>query len=85
MSALDFKNGLKIHREVMGHEFVERAFANMESFDEPLQQWVTEHAWGSTWSRDGLPRSTRSLVTIAMLSPYEVSARTQGTRTGCIA
>lgn len=88
MSDQDFTKGLEIRREVMGDEFVDRAFANNNSFDAPLQEWVTEHVWGSTWTREGLPRSTRSLVTIAMLAalkcPQELKGHIRGAlRNGC--
>lgn len=67
MSQQDFDAGLATRTAVMGEEFVERAFAGADSFSSPLQQWVTEHAWGSTWQRDGIDLKTRSLVTVAML------------------
>lgn len=68
MSQQDFDAGLATRTAVMGEEFVERAFAGADSFSRPLQQWVTEHAWGSTWQRDGIDLKTRSLVTVAMLA-----------------
>lgn len=68
MSQQDFDAGLATRTAVMGEEFVERAFAGADSFSRPLQQWVTEHAWGSTWQRGGIDLKTRSLVTVAMLA-----------------
>ncbi|WP_027859412.1 carboxymuconolactone decarboxylase family protein [Marinobacterium jannaschii] len=88
MSADDFENGLKVRREVMGDEFVQRAIDNTTELTAPLQGWINEHAWGSTWQRDGLPRQTRSLVTIGMLvalkAPTELKGHIRGAlRNGC--
>ncbi|WP_332874022.1 carboxymuconolactone decarboxylase family protein [Amphritea pacifica] len=64
--------------EVMGETFVARAQANTTELTAPLQEWINEHAWGSTWQRPGLPRSTRSLVTIAMLAALKAPAELKG-------
>lgn len=50
------KTGLEIRREVMGDAFVERAMGNATAFTQPLQDFVNEHAWGSVWAREALPR-----------------------------
>lgn len=88
MSQQDIENGLKVRTEVMGEAFVQRALDNQTELTEPLQQWINEHAWGSTWQRDNLPRSTRSLVTIAMLAalraPTELKGHVRGAlNNGC--
>ncbi len=88
MSEESKKNGLKVRTEVMGEEFVNRAINNTTELTAPLQDWINEHAWGSTWQRDGLPRQTRSLVTIAMLtalkSPQELKGHVRGAlNNGC--
>ncbi|MGV9744530.1 carboxymuconolactone decarboxylase family protein [Rhodococcus zopfii] len=63
-----FEAGLEIRREVMGDDFVERAFDRARGTDsESLQEFVTEHAWGAVWSRPGLDRRSRSLLNIGML------------------
>ncbi|MDV2476417.1 carboxymuconolactone decarboxylase family protein [Rhodococcus zopfii] len=63
-----FEAGLEIRREVMGDDFVERAFDRARGTDsEALQEFVTEHAWGAVWSRPGLDRRSRSLLNIGML------------------
>jgi 4-carboxymuconolactone decarboxylase len=49
----------------MGDAFVDRALGNATEFTQPLQDFVNEHAWGSVWSREGLPLKTRSLITLA--------------------
>ena len=63
-----YKNGMKVRREVMGDEFVDRALANASEFSQPLQDFITENAWGSVWCRPGLELKTRSLITVAMLT-----------------
>ncbi|MEQ8289174.1 MAG: carboxymuconolactone decarboxylase family protein [Gammaproteobacteria bacterium] len=88
MSEQSKREGLRIRTEVMGKEFVERAMGNTTELTQPLQDWINEHAWGSTWQRDGLPRQTRSLVTIAMLAalkaPMELKGHVRGAlNNGC--
>lgn len=78
MSREDYENGLKVRKEVMGEEFVQRAIDNTTELTQPVQDWINENAWGSTWQRDGLPRSTRSLVTIAMLAALKAPAELKG-------
>ncbi|MGY8870457.1 MAG: carboxymuconolactone decarboxylase family protein [Pseudomonadales bacterium] len=78
MSREDYENGLKVRKEVMGEEFVQRAIDNTTELTQPVQDWINEHAWGSTWQRDGLPRSTRSLVTIGMLAALKAPAELKG-------
>ncbi len=82
------KAGEKVRREVMGDFFVDRALNNAGEFDMPLQEQVMEAAWGTTWTRDDLPRSTRSLITIAMLAalkcPQELKGHVRGAlNNGC--
>jgi len=55
-------------RQVMGDAFVDRALANATAFTRPLQQLVSDHAWGATWQRDGIDLKQRSLCTVAMLA-----------------
>ena len=55
-------------RQVMGDAFVDRALAGATAFTQPLQDHVSNHAWGSTWLRDGLELKQRSLCTVAMLA-----------------
>ncbi|MFZ3393433.1 carboxymuconolactone decarboxylase family protein [Rhodococcus sp. 7Tela_A2] len=63
-----FTAGLEIRREVMGDDFVERAFDRARGTDsEEMQEFVTEHAWGAVWSRPGLDRRSRSLLNLGML------------------
>lgn len=83
-----FDAGLAARREVMGDEFVDKAFANASDFTMPLQTMLTENAWGEVWTRDQLSRQTRSLVTIGMLAalkaPTELKGHVRGAlRNGC--
>ncbi len=78
MSEESKKQGLKVRNEVMGAEFVERAKNNTTELTEPLQDFINEHVWGSTWQRDGLDRRTRSLVTIAMLTALKAPTELKG-------
>lgn len=59
---------MQVRREVLGNAHVDRAEANKTAFDAPFQQFITESAWGTLWANDELDRSTRSLVTIAILA-----------------
>ena len=63
-----FDAGMKVRREVLGDAHVERSLAQVSEFARPIQELVTEYCWGEVWTRDGLPRATRSLINIAMLT-----------------
>ena len=63
-----YERGLQVRREVLGDAHVERSLAQVSEFSRPIQEMVTEYCWGEVWSRDGLPRATRSLLNIAMLT-----------------
>lgn len=59
---------MAVRRAVLGDAHVDRAEAAKTAFDEDFQRFITEGAWGSVWSRPGLTRRERSLVTIALLA-----------------
>jgi 4-carboxymuconolactone decarboxylase len=61
------KQGMKIRRAVLGDEHVDRAVASTTDFNRDFQDFITRNAWGDIWARPGLPRHTRSLLTLAML------------------
>ena len=63
-----YDKGLEIRRAVLGNEYVDKAMAAADDFNQPMQELVTEYCWGSVWGRPGLPRKTRSLLNLAMLS-----------------
>ncbi|MGP5494426.1 carboxymuconolactone decarboxylase family protein [Psychrobacter celer] len=78
-----YQNGLQVRTEVMGEAHVKRSLDNATGFTQPLQDWIIEHAWGSTWQDDSvLPRKYRSLITIAFLvaqkSPTELKGHIRG-------
>jgi 4-carboxymuconolactone decarboxylase len=62
-----YSSGMKVRRAVLGDAYVERAQAAKTPFSEPFQDLITRYAWGEIWTRPGLPRNTRSLLTLAMM------------------
>ena len=62
-----FNAGMKIRREVLGDRHVDKANQNTDAFTADFQDLLTRYAWGEIWARPGLPRPTRSLLTIAIL------------------
>ncbi len=63
-----YEKGLEIRREVLGPAHVDRALAAADAFSQPFQELITEYCWGAVWGRPGLPRQTRSLINLAMLT-----------------
>lgn len=83
-----FDRGLGIRRAVLGDAYVDRSLANADDFTMPLQRLVTEYCWGAVWGREELPKKTRSLLNLAMLSclgrNHELKMHTKGAiRNGC--
>lgn len=79
----NYQKGLKVRTEVMGAAHVERSLKSATAFTQPLQDWIIEHAWGSTWQDDSvLPRKYRSLITLSFLiaqkSPNELKGHIRG-------
>lgn len=68
MSDDRFEKGMAMRRSVLGADHVERAEANKTEFDADYQRYITENAWGAIWSRPGLEKKTRHMLTIAMLA-----------------
>jgi 4-carboxymuconolactone decarboxylase len=62
-----YDQGMKTRRAVLGDAHVDRTLKNRTKFNEPFQDLITRYAWGEIWSRAGLPRKTRSLLTLSML------------------
>ncbi len=77
-----FKKGLEIRRAVVGAEYVDKALANADSFNMPMQELVTEYCWGAVWGREELSRKTRSMLNLAMISvlnrPHELKLHIAG-------
>ncbi len=63
-----FQNGLATRTQVLGEPFVERAFNNATKYSMPMQEFITRNAWGNVWQRPGLDLTTRSQITVAMLT-----------------
>jgi 4-carboxymuconolactone decarboxylase len=63
-----YEAGMKVRREVLGDEHVDRATANATDFSRPFQEFITRSAWGEAWTREGLDRRTRSCITLAVLT-----------------
>jgi 4-carboxymuconolactone decarboxylase len=61
------EQGMKVRRAVLGDEYVDRAAASTNDFNREFQDYITRTAWGEIWTRPGLPRHTRSLLTVAMM------------------
>ena len=59
--------GMQVRRAVLGAAHVDRSLEKLTPFNSEFQEMITRHAWGDIWTRPGLPRHTRSLITIAML------------------
>ncbi len=62
-----YEQGLQVRREVLGDAHVDRSLQNRDAFNEEFQDLITRYAWGEVWSRPGLPRQTRSMITLAMM------------------
>jgi 4-carboxymuconolactone decarboxylase len=62
-----YDDGMEVRREVLGSEHVDRATQNATDFTRDFQQLITEYAWGSIWTRPGLDRRSRSLITLTAL------------------
>ncbi|HXY00208.1 MAG TPA: 4-carboxymuconolactone decarboxylase [Candidatus Limnocylindrales bacterium] len=62
-----YEKGMKVRRAVLGEGHVARAKSRENEFNAPFQDLITRYAWGEIWSRPGLPRKTRSLITIGMM------------------
>jgi len=77
-----FDKGMGIRRAVLGDAYVDRAVANMNDFNQPLQELVTQYCWGEVWGREGLSKRDRSLLNLGMISilnrGHELKAHVRG-------
>ena len=62
-----YENGLTVRKAVLGDAHVERSLAKRNDFNTEFQALITRYAWGEIWTRPGLPRHTRSLLTIGLM------------------
>ncbi len=65
-----YERGLKLRREVLGAEHVNKSMASTDDFGRALQDWLNVHCWGSVWQRPGLPRKTRSMLNLVLLAAF---------------
>jgi len=63
-----FRKGLKIRKEVVGNEYVERRLDAANEYTWPFEELATKFAWGMVWGRPGLPRKVRSYLNLAALT-----------------
>ena len=63
-----YEKGMEVRRAVLGDAHVDAANANATGFTTPWQEFITKHAWGAVWTRDGLDRRTRSVITLTALT-----------------
>lgn len=83
-----YERGLEVRKAVIGADYVNKALADKDEFSGPLQDLVTEYCWGTIWTNDDLPRKTRSLLNLVMLTvlnrPHELKIHLRGALTnGC--
>lgn len=83
-----FEKGLGIRKAVLGEDYVQRSIDSADDFTMPLQRLVTEYCWGEVWGRDTLPKKTRSMLNLAMLTalnrPHELKLHVRGAlNNGC--
>ena len=77
-----FDKGLKVRKEVLGEDYVNKSIAGADEFTRTMAEWSTEFCWGALWTRPGLDRRTRSIVNLAMLGalnrPHELKLHVKG-------
>jgi 4-carboxymuconolactone decarboxylase len=62
-----YEEGMKVRRAVLGDAHVDASLKSRNDFNEAFQELITRYAWGEIWTRPGLPRQTRSMITLAMM------------------
>ena len=65
------EQGMRVRRAVLGDAHVDRAVAGTTEFTAPFQDFITRYAWGEVWSRPGLTRAERSIVTLTVLAALQ--------------
>jgi 4-carboxymuconolactone decarboxylase len=63
-----YEAGIEVRREVLGDAHVDRSLEAATEFTAPFQEFITRHAWGAVWTREGLDRRTRSVITLSVLT-----------------
>jgi 4-carboxymuconolactone decarboxylase len=76
------EQGLRIRKEMLGAEFVDKRIADATDFTRTFQEWITNFDFGEVWTRTGLPRNVRSMLTVGMLialnRPHELKLHVKG-------
>jgi 4-carboxymuconolactone decarboxylase len=71
-----FDKGLKVRKEVLGEEYVNKSIAGADEFTRTMAEWSTEYCWGALWTRPGLDRRSRSIANLSMIAalnrPHEL-------------
>jgi len=62
-----YEEGMRVRRAVLGDTHVDTSLKNRNDFNEAFQDLITRYAWGEIWTRPGLPKETRSMLTLAMM------------------
>ncbi|MDQ0269202.1 4-carboxymuconolactone decarboxylase [Cytobacillus purgationiresistens] len=82
MNKEKFEKGLEIRKSVLGSDYVNKSIQNADDFNRPMQELVTEYCWGEVWARPGLPKKTRSIINLAMITalnrPHELKLHVRG-------
>ena len=77
-----YRKGMAMRRKVLGDKYVDESLANADDFTRPLQDYLTEHAWGAVWCREGLTPKMRSMLNLAILTainrPGELKLHVRG-------
>jgi 4-carboxymuconolactone decarboxylase len=71
-----FDRGLKVRKEVLGEEYVNKSIAGADEFTRTMAEWSTSYCWGALWTRPGLDRRSRSIANLSMIAalnrPHEL-------------
>src|ERR1700682_4132814 len=84
MTHENLQQAMKVRREVLGDEYVDRALASTTEFTKPYQELATEFCWGTVWGRKELDRKSRSLITLGILPANGQSKELQNHVRGAI-
>ena len=68
MASDAYDAGLSVRRQVLGKEYVDSSINNADDFMMKLQDFVTEHAWGTVWQDETIDKKTRSMINVALLA-----------------
>jgi 4-carboxymuconolactone decarboxylase len=63
-----FDKGLKVRKEVLGEDYVNKSIAGADDFTRTMAEWSTEFCWGALWTRPGLDRRSRSIANLSMIA-----------------